>query len=134
MSKKSTLQPHLVSPIDPDKIPIEPIDPLKENGSYKVTLSLVNEADEIWCNFFREILREEAPSISMSTKFEGNNITIETLPNQIVVNIQLIKDVVEKTNIARDNNDIEKAEKKERTQKSHERDIKTIRKSIANIK
>ncbi|MGD0805771.1 MAG: hypothetical protein ABSA11_17045 [Candidatus Bathyarchaeia archaeon] len=134
MSNKSTLRPHLILPIDPDKIPIEPVDPLKENGSYRVTLNLISEADEIWYDFFREILSEEAPSIDMFTKFEGNKVTIETLPNQIVANIQLIKEVVEKTNTARDNYDREEAEKKERIQKSHERDIKTIRKSLANIK
>lgn len=107
---------------------------MKENGSYRVTLNLISEADEIWYDFFREILSEEAPSIDMFTKFEGNKVTIETLPNQIVANIQLIKEVVEKTNTARDNYDREEAEKKERIQKSHERDIKTIRKSLANIK
>jgi len=70
----------------------------------------------------------------MSTRVEGKDITIETLPNQIATNIKVINETVEKTNIARDNYDREKAEKKERIQKSHERDINTIRKLLANIK
>jgi len=134
MAKKSSLRTHLILPIDPDKIPIEPVDLLKENGSYRVTISLISEPDEIWNNFFREILREEVPSIGMSTIVEGKDITIETLPNQIVSNIKLINETVEKTNVMRDNYDREKAEKKERIQKSHERDINIIRKLLVNIK